>query len=59
MSAALLSVIIPNWNGAAHLPTCLRALRAQTHPQLEVIVVDNGSADGSQALIRAESLRYS
>jgi GT2 family glycosyltransferase len=54
MSAALLSVIIPNWNGAAHLPTCLRALRAQTHPQLEVIVVDNGSADGSQALIRTE-----
>ncbi len=54
MSEALLSVIIPNWNGAAHLPTCLRALRAQTHPQLEVIVVDNGSSDGSQALIRAE-----
>jgi len=54
MSAALLSVIIPNWNGAAHLPTCLRALRAQTHPQIEVIVVDNGSADGSQALIRTE-----
>lgn len=54
MSAPLLSVIIPNWNGAAHLQTCLCALRAQTYPQLEVIVVDNASTDGSQALVRAE-----
>jgi GT2 family glycosyltransferase len=45
------SVIIPNWNGAHHLPTCLDSLRAQTHPDIEVIVVDNASEDGSQALI--------
>ncbi|PJF34535.1 MAG: glycosyltransferase family 2 protein [Candidatus Thermofonsia Clade 1 bacterium] len=54
MSAPLFSIIIPNWNGAIHLPTCLMALRAQTHAPLEVIVVDNASTDGSQALIRAE-----
>ncbi len=42
------SVVIPNWNGLAHLPTCLEALRAQTYPSLEVIIVDNGSVDGSQ-----------
>jgi GT2 family glycosyltransferase len=47
----LASVIIPNWNGAHHLPACLDALRAQTYPNLEVIVVDNGSTDGSQALL--------
>jgi GT2 family glycosyltransferase len=45
------SVIIPNWNGARHLPTCLDSLRAQTHPEVEVIVVDNASEDGSQALV--------
>ncbi len=45
------SIIIPNWNGARHLPTCLDSLRAQTHPDIEVIVVDNASEDGSQALI--------
>lgn len=43
--------MIPNWNGIVHLPACLDSLRAQTYPQLEVIVVDNGSTDGSQALV--------
>ncbi len=50
----LASVIIPNWNGAHHLPVCLNALRVQTYPRLEVIVVDNGSTDGSQALIEGQ-----
>ena len=45
------SVIIPNWNGAAHLPTCLDALRRQTYPDHEVIVVDNASTDASRALL--------
>jgi GT2 family glycosyltransferase len=48
---ALFSVIVPNWNGARHLPTCLEALRAQTYPRLEVIIADNASTDGSQELI--------
>jgi GT2 family glycosyltransferase len=46
------TVVIPNWNGAHHLPVCLDALRAQTYPHLEVLVVDNASTDGSQALIQ-------
>ncbi len=49
----LLSVVIPNWNGARFLPTCLDALAAQTYPNIEVIVADNASSDGSQALLRA------
>jgi GT2 family glycosyltransferase len=47
----LASVVIPNWNGAHHLPTCLDSLRKQTYPHLEVILVDNGSTDGSQDLV--------
>jgi len=50
----LASVVIPNWNGLVHLPTCLEALRAQTYPHLEVILVDNGSNDGSQDYITCE-----
>jgi len=50
----LLSIIIPNWNGARHLPTCLDSLRRQTYPQREVIVVDNASTDESVALIRRD-----
>lgn len=49
--APLISVIIPNWNGAHHLPTCLESLRGQTYANSEVIVVDNASTDGSQALL--------
>ncbi len=52
-SPALFSVVIPNWNGAHHLPTCLNALRRQTYPAIEVIVVDNASSDGSQALVES------
>ncbi len=48
----LLSVIIPNWNGAYHLRTCLDALRLQTYPRLEIIVVDNASTDESLELLR-------
>jgi GT2 family glycosyltransferase len=51
MNLPLLSVIIPNWNGAAHLPTCLEALRRQTYPHREILVVDNGSTDGSLSLL--------
>ncbi|MCS7178846.1 MAG: glycosyltransferase family 2 protein [Anaerolineae bacterium] len=45
------SVVIPNWNGAAHLPTCLESLRRQTFRDFEVIVVDNGSTDDSLDLL--------
>ncbi len=48
------AVIIANWNGARHLRVCLDSLRRQTHPQFEVIVVDNGSSDGSQRLLAEE-----
>ncbi len=52
-SLPLLSVIIPNWNGARFLPTCLDALARQTYPGVEVIVADNASTDGSRALLDA------
>jgi GT2 family glycosyltransferase len=47
----LISVVIPNWNGAHHLPTCLDSLRHQTYPHVEVIVADNGSTDESLELL--------
>lgn len=48
----LVSVIIPNWNGARFLPACLEAIRRQTYRRLEVIVADNASQDESVALLR-------
>jgi GT2 family glycosyltransferase len=48
-----LTVITVNWNSRDDLEKCLRSLAAQTYQDLEIIVVDNGSADGSVAMVRA------
>ncbi len=48
----LISVIVPNWNGWRFLPGCLDSLLAQTQYPLEIMVVDNGSSDGSVEGVR-------
>lgn len=48
------SVVIVNWNGLRHLEACLCSLRAQTFRDFEVIVVDNGSTDGSIDYVRSK-----
>ena len=40
-------MLIPNWNGARWLMGCLDSALAQTRRPAEVLVVDNGSTDGS------------
>lgn len=50
----LLSVVIVNWNSREDLRLCLESLRRQTHQELEIIVVDNGSSDGSGEMTRHE-----
>ena len=52
--ACAVSVVIPNWNGAHHLPECLQSLRSQTLKPARVLVVDNGSTDDSLALLARE-----
>ena len=46
------AVIIPNWNGKIWLKDCLDALRRQTCRDFSVVLVDNGSEDGSAAFVR-------
>ena len=45
------AVVVPNWNGRRWLPGLLDSLDAQTRPADEVVVVDNGSTDGSLELL--------
>jgi GT2 family glycosyltransferase len=47
-----ISIVIPNWNGRSYLETCLNSLNNQDFSKHEVIVVDNGSTDGSVEFIR-------
>jgi len=49
-----LSIVIPNYNGAAFLPTCLRSVFDQITPDCEVVLVDDGSTDHSVELIRRD-----
>ena len=53
MSAIPLSVVIVSWNGMRHLPRCLAALLPQLPDGAELVLVDNGSADGMAAWARA------
>jgi GT2 family glycosyltransferase len=45
------TVVVPNWNGERFLRLCLGSLRDQSFRGFETIVVDNGSVDGSIALV--------
>lgn len=47
------SVVIVNWNGRPLLGPCLDALQRQTWPDFEIVLVDNGSTDGSCEWIAA------
>ncbi len=50
----LVSVVVANWDRRELLHACLRSLQSQTHRNLEIIVVDNGSQDGSPEVVAAE-----
>lgn len=48
------SVIVVAYNSRAYLPACLNSILADLGPEDELIVVDNGSSDGSAALVREQ-----
>jgi GT2 family glycosyltransferase len=47
------AAVVVAWQSAEDLPDCLASLDAQDHDDLEVVVVDNASTDGTAALLRA------
>ena len=48
-----ISVVIPSYNQAAYLPATLASVATQDHPDVEILVYDGGSTDGSADLLRA------
>ena len=43
----LISVIVPVYNVAEYLPRCVDSILNQTYANLQIILVDDGSTDGS------------
>ena len=52
VSIPLVSIIITNFNYARYLPQSIESALSQTHPNTEVVVVDDASADNSRDVIR-------
>lgn len=48
----LISVVVPVYNAGPYLRQCLNSLAAQTYPHVEIILVDDGSSDGSGQVCR-------
>jgi GT2 family glycosyltransferase len=54
----VICVVVVTWNRRELLRACLESLARQRHPSFEVVVVDNGSEDGSADLVRELAASY-
>jgi glycosyltransferase involved in cell wall biosynthesis len=54
----LVSVIVPIYNAAKFLPAAIESVLAQTHPHWELLLVDDGSTDGSVEIARRYAQRH-
>ncbi len=52
IQSGLVTVIIINFSSGVHIERCIQAIEAQSYPQIEILVIDNGSTDGSLALVQ-------
>ena len=53
----LVSILVPSFNSEEFLAECLESALRQTHPRIEIIVVDDGSTDSSLQIARSFSSR--
>ena len=51
----MISIVVINWNGKKFLSACLQSLRVQTYQDVETLVIDNASTDGSREWLQAEN----
>src|SRR5271165_6646350 len=54
----MVSITIVTWNSAKYLEECLAALSRQDHREIEVIIVDNASEDGTREVLKRVDPRW-
>lgn len=54
----LISVIVPVYNGQAYIEKCIGTIEGQTYPNLEIIIVNDGSKDGTGEVCERLALAY-
>ncbi|MGC2064129.1 MAG: glycosyltransferase, partial [Thermodesulfovibrionales bacterium] len=47
-------IIVLNWNGCADTIDCIESIKKIGYPHYSLIIVDNGSTDGSETIIRKQ-----
>ena len=52
MRRTKVTIVIPNYNGLRFMEDCFAALKLQVYQHFDVLVVDNGSTDGSAEWLR-------
>ena len=57
VNTSTVSVLVPVYNGEQHLAECLDSILAQDYTDLEILVADDGSTDGSVEIIKAYAAR--
>lgn len=47
------SIIVPVYNTASYLPSCLESLTSQTYSNIEILLINDGSTDSSETIIKS------
>lgn len=58
MSESLISIIVPVYNGKSSIEECVASIAAQTYGNIELIIVNDGSTDGTGAILDELASRY-
>ena len=53
MQSKLISVVVPSYNHSKFIRACLESIVNQTYPQIEIVIVDDGSKDDSVEIIKS------
>lgn len=57
-SMPFVSIVVPAYNHAGYLKECIESILAQDYPQVELIVLDDGSTDSTADILRTYGTRF-